>query len=330
MEKYYQVLNIIGKRMVDNPAVTLTLVGCNSDTGKEKGKKILSTQRAEAVKNYLQTVWKIAPQRMSIEARNLPEIPSTKLKAQGQAENRRVEIRASDQVILAPIRSVYAVMQTDATSLTVRPSGISAEGIVNWKMTAYNTVGDLSKLSGNGKPPAEFKIDLPTKDLLALANGGDITIKMEMQGNKGESMEIFTPVKVLYQQTSQNLAQKQNMKVLEKYALILFDFNKDAIGGQNKVIVDKVTDRIVKLPKAKAEIVGHTDNIGQDAYNIKLSERRALAVYKMLTAACNQDEIKRIQYKGVGPKSPLYDNITPEARAFNRTVTITLEYLSGE
>ncbi|MCK7497247.1 MAG: hypothetical protein MZW92_45255 [Comamonadaceae bacterium] len=38
-EKYYQVLNIVGKRLADLSSVTLTLVGCNSDTGKEKGNR---------------------------------------------------------------------------------------------------------------------------------------------------------------------------------------------------------------------------------------------------------------------------------------------------
>jgi outer membrane protein OmpA-like peptidoglycan-associated protein len=49
-----------------------------------------------------------------------------------------------------------------------------------------------------------------------------------------------------------------------------------------------------------------------------------------LTAASGQDQVNRIRYTGVGPNSPLYDNKTPEARAFNRTVTITLEYISAE
>jgi len=38
----------------------------------------------------------------------------------------------------------------------------------------------------------------------------------------------------------------------------------------------------------------------------------------------------RVRFSGVGPNSPLYDNQTPEGRSFNRTVTITLEYLSAE
>jgi outer membrane protein OmpA-like peptidoglycan-associated protein len=327
-EKYLQVLNIVGKRLADNSSVTLTLVGCNSDTGKEKANKKLSIQRAESVKNYLQAVWNIAPERISIEARNLPKIFSTKTKAEGQAENRRVEILTSDQAILAPVRSVYTETQIDAASLTVRPR---VEGdIVRWAMTAANTKGNLAEMSGKGTPPAKLKVDLPTKDLMALAAGGDIAIKMELQGNKGQKLEMPATVKVSYLSTSQRLAQKQDLKVREKYALILFDFNKDTISGLNQVIVDKVADRIQKLPGANVEIVGHTDNIGTEAYNIKLSERRAQAVYNMLKAAFKEDLGDRIRYRGVGPKTPLYDNALPAGRAFNRTVTITLEYMNAE
>ena len=88
--------------------------------------------------------------------------------------------------------------------------------------------------------------------------------------------------------------------------------------------------RIKTLPQATVEIVGHTDNIGKEAYNIKLSERRALAVYKLLAAAYGETAGDRIRHSGVGPNTPLYDNQSPEARSFNRTVTITLEYLSAE
>jgi outer membrane protein OmpA-like peptidoglycan-associated protein len=88
--------------------------------------------------------------------------------------------------------------------------------------------------------------------------------------------------------------------------------------------------RIKTLPQATVEIVGHTDNIGKESYNLKLSERRALAVYKLLAAAYGEAPAERIRYSGVGPNTPLFDNLSPEARSFNRTVTITLEYLSAE
>jgi outer membrane protein OmpA-like peptidoglycan-associated protein len=99
LEKYYQVLNIVCKRLTDHPEAQIMLVGCNANTGAEKGKKTLSAQRAEAVRDYLQQVWNIASERMTIEARNLPEMPSTSRLKEGQAENRRVEIRTTDPAI---------------------------------------------------------------------------------------------------------------------------------------------------------------------------------------------------------------------------------------
>jgi len=331
LEKYYQVLNIVGKRLTEHPGATITLVGCNANTGTETGNKKLSTQRAEIIRNYLQQVWNIAPERMAIEVRNLPEMPSVSRLKEGQAENRRVEIRSTDPAILSPIPSAYLATQIDTPALTLRPNVTSPRDIVRWKVTAANGSGNLTDLAGQGAPAPELQIPLPTKDLGAMGSGGDIAVKLELQDNKGRSVVLSPePIKVTFIQTKQRLAQKQDLKVQEKYALILFDFDKDTIDERNQEIVSQVVVRIRELPKATVDIVGHTDNIGKETYNIKLSERRALAVYKLLAAAYGEAPGDRIRYSGVGPNTPLYDNLSPEARSFNRTVTITLEYLSTE
>jgi outer membrane protein OmpA-like peptidoglycan-associated protein len=331
LEKYYQVLNIVGKRLTTNPGATITLVGCNDNTGEEKGNKKLSTKRAEAVRDYLQTAWNIAPERMTIEVRNLPAMPSaTKLK-EGQAENRRVEIRSTEPAILAPIQSTYFTNRIDSPALTVKPDVVSPHGIANWKLNASNTPGNLADLAGEGVPAKEIRIPLENADLGKLATGGDIAVKMELKDLKGHDMQLSpVPVKVNFIQTSQRLALKEGLRVQEKYALILFDFDKDTIDARNQDIVNTIVARAKVLPQATVEIVGHTDNIGKEAYNVKLSERRALAVYNMLKAGYDEDPGDRIKKSGVGPNSPLYDNMSPEARSFNRTVTITLEYLSAE
>jgi outer membrane protein OmpA-like peptidoglycan-associated protein len=230
-----------------------------------------------------------------------------------------------------PIPSVYLAAQIDTPALTVRPSEVAPRNIARWKITAANSSGNLAELAGEGAPAPEVQVPLPTADLQAIGTGGAIAVTMELQDDKGHSV-VFSPepVKVNYIQTSQRLAQKQDLKVQEKYALILFAFDKDTIDARNQEIVNQVAARIRELPQAAVEIVGHTDSIGKEAYNIKLSERRALAVYKLLAAAYGEAAGERIRYSGVGPNNPPYDNMSPEARAFNRTVTITLEYLSKE
>jgi len=331
LEKYYQDLNIIGKRLTARPEATITLVGCNDNTGREKGNRKLSTLRAEAVRDYLGTVWNIAPGRMTIEVRNLPARPSTSRLKEGQAENRRVEIVSADPAILAPIRSTYLTTRIDASTLTARPDLAVPNGIAGWKVTAANASGTLTGLTGKGAPAGEIAIPLVTGDLKALAAGGDISVRIELQDNKGQSLAAAAdPVKVTLIQTSQRLAQKQDLRVQEKYALILFDFDKDAIEANNQAIIDTITARIRTLPQATVEIVGHTDNIGTEAYNLKLSGRRAAAVHKLLAAAQGEAPGERIRSAGVGAGTPLFDNLSPEARSFNRTVTITLEYMSAE
>jgi outer membrane protein OmpA-like peptidoglycan-associated protein len=331
LDKYYQLLNIVGKRLTDNPDAKITLVGCNSNTGKEKGNKKLSAKRTDAVRDYLQTFWSIAPERMSIEARDLPAMPSAGRLKEGQAENRRVEIRSTDPTILAPIQSTYIATQINAPELMLHPVVDSPYGIASWKMACTNSAGSLADLTGDGAPATDLKVPLPTKDLQALGNGGDIAVKMECQDKKGQNLTLSpAPVKVNYIQTSQRLAEKQGERVQEKYALILFDFNKDTIEAGNQEIVNRIVARIQKLPQATVQVVGHTDNIGKEDYNIKLSERRAQAVAKLIAAGYGEAAGDRIHEMGVGPNNPLYDNATPEGRAFNRTVTITLEYLSAE
>jgi outer membrane protein OmpA-like peptidoglycan-associated protein len=331
LEKYYQVLNIIGQRLADNPAATITLVGCNAHSGAEAGNPNLSGQRAAAVQDYLQTIWGVAPERMLVEVRNLPEKPSTSRRPEGQAENRRVEIRSADAAILDLVRSTYLVNRIDATQLLVRPVVESARGISRWRLELANAGQVLAEVSGDGEPPREVVLPLPGGELHELAAAGDLVVALELRDRNGQELLVKAPpVKVNFERISQRQVQKEGLKVQEKYALILFDFDSNAIDARNQGIVDAIAARIRELPHAKVEIVGHTDNIGKEEYNLRLSERRALAVYQLLTSAAGEEAAARISYAGVGPHAPLYDNATPQARAFNRTVTITLDYLSAE
>lgn len=328
LDKYYQDLNIVGKRLLEKSGAMITLIGCNDNSGKERGNKKLSALRAEAIKNYLTEIWKIAPERITIQARNLPaKASSIKLK-EGQAENRRVEIAASDPAILAPIRSIYLTTMIDSPNVTVQSNVVAPYGIADWNITAANSSGTVAKLAGKGAPAKATRIPFNLGDLKNLGAGGDITVKMELTDSKGQRMSLTPePVKVEFIQTSQRLAQKQNLRVQEKYAMVLFDFDKETIDAPNQTIINMIVARIKTLPQATIEIVGHTDTIGTEKYNMKLSERRALAVYTLLAAAFVESPAERIRYSGVGPNSPLFDNLSPEARTFNRTVTVTLEYL---
>ena len=77
LEKHHNILNIIGRRLLDHPEAGIRIVGCNSNRDAEQGKTDLSRSRAEAVRAYLKYIWGIEGSRMEVEARNLPEVAST-------------------------------------------------------------------------------------------------------------------------------------------------------------------------------------------------------------------------------------------------------------
>ena len=68
--------------------------------------------------------------------------------------------------------------------------------------------------------------------------------------------------------------------------------------------------------KIKIEVQGHTDNKGQPAYNLKLSDRRANAVMKALVA--RGIDASRLRAKGYGMTRPIVPNDTEQNRALNR------------
>lgn len=331
LEKHYQILNLVGKRLTENPDATIALVGCNANSGSERGNKKLSMKRAETVQSYLQVVWKIPAERMTVEARNLPEMPATGRVEEGRAENRRVEIRSTHPAILDLVRSTYIAMDIDARALTLLPSLETVYGFSHWRIMASAGEQNLAELAGEGNPATQIAVPLRLTDLNALAAAGSVQVVMELEDRKGQPLKLSpSPLPVHFIETKERMAQKQEYRVQEKYALILFDFDSAALGDRNQAIVSEIVNRLREIPEARVEIVGHTDTIGTDEYNLKLSERRAKAVYDQVLALYGEDADGRISQRGVGEAEPLYDNLSPEGRSFNRTVAITLEYMAKE
>jgi len=101
---------------------------------------------------------------------------------------------------------------------------------------------------------------------------------------------------------------------------VLFDFNKSTLQPASDPVLQKILDLLKRTPALKLEIQGHTDNVGNDAYNQTLSEARAKAVVTWLTQ--NGIAALRLTAKGYGKTRPIADNATDAGRAKNRRVEI--------
>ncbi len=82
--------------------------------------------------------------------------------------------------------------------------------------------------------------------------------------------------------------------------------------------LDRVVTYMNRKTKIRVEISGHTDNVGGDDYNKKLSEKRAKSVVEYISKKGISEE--RLQFKGYGKEKPIATNKTKEGRALNRRV----------
>jgi OOP family OmpA-OmpF porin len=99
-----------------------------------------------------------------------------------------------------------------------------------------------------------------------------------------------------------------------------FDFDKSVLKSEGKAKLDGVVSKLGSINLEVIIAVGHTDSVGTDAYNDKLSVRRAEAVKAYLVA--KGVEKNRVYTEGKGKKQPVADNKTAEGRAKNRRVEI--------
>ncbi|HLP94883.1 MAG TPA: OmpA family protein [Saprospiraceae bacterium] len=113
---------------------------------------------------------------------------------------------------------------------------------------------------------------------------------------------------------------KQTLEVGKTIQLkhIYFEFDKDELMPRSYVELNKLLKIMRENPKLSIEIAGHTDALGEDAYNLDLSKRRAMAVEKFLLD--NKISKTRLRSKGEGESKPVATNDTDEGRAQNRRV----------
>lgn len=103
---------------------------------------------------------------------------------------------------------------------------------------------------------------------------------------------------------------------------ILFDFDNADIPPQSQLLITNLSDQLKKYDLTKLKVIGHTDNIGNEAYNIKLSEKRAQSVADVFIK--NEFKTENIQVIGKGSVQPIDNHDNNKSRAENRRVSIII------
>ena len=107
--------------------------------------------------------------------------------------------------------------------------------------------------------------------------------------------------------------------------LVYFDVDKAVIRANDALILDAVYDLLKEYPVVGLKVMGHTDSDASEAYNMKLSERRANAAADYLVAkGINRERLKVEFY---GESKPVANNATADGKLLNRRVNLDLYIL---
>ncbi|WP_166366066.1 OmpA family protein [Pseudomonas akapageensis] len=105
---------------------------------------------------------------------------------------------------------------------------------------------------------------------------------------------------------------------------VKFDFDKSVVKPNSYGDIKNLADFMQQYPSTRTTVEGHTDSVGPDAYNQKLSQRRANAVKDVLVNKYGVGS-SRVNSVGYGESRPVADNATEAGRAVNRRVEAQVE-----
>lgn len=317
IKAYPDFLNIVGARLQQSAQTRITLMGCNNNTDQEKNNTALSLARAEAVKQYLVSVWGIESRRITVKARNLPALPSNGQTKEGQEENQRVEISSQHDAILQPLSIVDAEYVSPVKSVRITPQIVADAGIQSWHVYIEQDGKVLVRLpSSSSLQPISWDIHDTVLPYLA----SPIHVVLSVTDKAGQEREARQTISMDQLTIQKKRTTQTTDRRIENYQLIMFDFNSAAITAQDRTYLQVLAQSIKQKKDVQIVIRGYTDRTGSTGYNQLLAERRCQETMKILKTTPSNTTIEPI-----GSSTLLYDNSTPEGRFYSRTVEVKIE-----
>lgn len=314
MNAYYNILNILGDRMRENPDAKITLIGASAGNGAALGKSY-----AESVKTYLVDVFGINSNRITTEGRNQPNHPSELPGGKNyltmlREGDRRVDIITNDPNLLTPLQIV--AIQVDPLDSRVV---FSAKSEKNQPLKSWNV--DITDEKGTTQRFGPY-----TREQESVS--GNVILGDRASGKYKVVMTGETKEGVIIRKES-NLNLVRNEKPVEDAIRfsILFDFDEPkAVAAYEKFLIYEVAPNIQN--NGTVIIHGHTDIIGSETYNMNLSQERARDTHLILEKAVWDSGKKGVVFEvlafGMDAETSPFENKLPEERFYNRTVIIDI------
>jgi len=312
------LLNIIGSRIRKLPQATLTITGTADGKG-EAGVKNLAQRRADWARNYLVTAFGIDSARIATRTTSTPSKPSSSTDPDGIAENRRLEFASNVPDVLAPV-VITADNQRVSTPdvVTFHPTVSSEDSLSSWSLTVMQAGRQLREINGTGRPE---RVSWPIRPNELSADQVPVDYEMVFRNTAGDSATAIGTIPVDYVSSVRKKTENLPDRTVDKYSLILFDFDKATLTEDNSRILEQMV-----LPNiastSNVNVIGYTDRIGNDVYNQKLSRERAETVKAFLQLRAKD---AKFSISGVGEATEIFPNDLAVGRQLSRTVQVIVE-----
>ena len=327
---HYEVLNILGKRMQEKPSSKITITGTRSlhSPGDSAMASEVSLLRAEHVSKYLQDVWGVAPSRIKIRSRGLPEQASDENAATGQAENRRIEITTNTSSLLEPIETHRLERTATPPNIKFKSNIVSSFNGLKSQIITIKQGGKIIKIIDGLSTREDGELLWNIADGNVIENTDSVTWQMDVVDSADATVtrtgiiNIKKEVQDRIRHTSDTTADKS----LERFHLLLFDYSSSAeLGTLSHEILERIASSIT--PDSRVSLIGHTDITGDPNYNEHLSSERASRASLLLSSRLHKRGISAPTFnlEARGAKDILFDNTNAEGRFLSRTVRITIE-----
>ncbi len=207
--------------------------------------------------------------------------------------------------------------------LTIFPGAEDMSGIREWYLLIYSPWGGIFKsFTGKGLPAEEIIWDGRNHENRLVESAVDYYIELfatDYAGNASKSKRLEIPIDILV------LVSEEGFTI--RISNVEFAFNSAKLKGDAFSILDRASQILEKYRNYSVLIEGHTDDVGQDEFNLRLSEQRAKTVMDYLID--RGIDAGRLSFRGLGETDPYLPNINNENRMRNRRVEFLL-YKSDE
>jgi outer membrane protein OmpA-like peptidoglycan-associated protein len=317
-ELYHNTLNIIGKRLKDNPRLEITIAGYSSGSGADAQDRNIWQKRANVVRDYFVNVWEIESKRLKVEQRTDRRNPAPGSVNDVTEENQKVEMFANYD-ILRPIVLSEIEKIANPPQIVFEMNGGSEVGLSNYSLVLSqggNKLRDFSETLSASHFNANKSWFITEEPLPMLER--PVEALLTVRDNSNQTVTKTQNFDIQQKTIRSKRALVENDMRIERYSLVLFAIDSDALTAIHQRVLDEVKKSI--QPNSELYIYGYADRTGDEQHNENLARRRCERVNSHINPG---NRINAVM-EAVGSKELIYNNDIPEGRAFSRTVKIEI------